>query len=334
MGTSSEDVFIDLVQCGEWQIVEGFVPGETFMEPGKIYFPKSLANPGWDFCICFCNEKKEICAAMFQSRDKDDPEKRKTVAKKDSTTIPPMKIGRSICNTIGEIQIIRLKNKSIPLTQFYYVLLSKKRAPNFTEWKTSVKSYLKKHQKGKKKKEKKMEEQNNEEKEEDFELKKKIEEFQKKDFQQKAEEGINTKLGGIFYVQRDECLCETLSSFITRPKETMKKMDGIDKDKRKRTEEKEDLSERKEKKRKQVIEKEETPKNIAILKKAAQKTKKTPAKKEEEEEREEELRKDVSEMTTEELKEEIWEKRGKLPKDQSNSSLKDTLKQIREIDSN
>ncbi len=95
----------------EWKVMKDFIPEESVFEAGGIYLPKKSENPGWDLSICFLNEKGDLSAVFFQSRDSEDGKER---------YLSPLKIGESICKTKKQIKIIQQKSCFHSFKNFFY----------------------------------------------------------------------------------------------------------------------------------------------------------------------------------------------------------------------
>ena len=54
-----------------------------------------------------------------------------------------MVIGQSICHTIAQIELIQKRNLELELINCYYILFSRKRAPNFGKWVESIDKKIK-----------------------------------------------------------------------------------------------------------------------------------------------------------------------------------------------
>ena len=119
---------------------------------------------------------------FFQSKDLTDGK---------DTTIGPMVIGYSICHTIDQIGHIRRVNGELKFENCYYVLFSRKRAPNFSRWPESITKKL-----------------------------------QSNDVQSDERTilvGKDIMLGGYFCVDgeiRNNCLGQTFSTFVCRPNDS------------------------------------------------------------------------------------------------------------------
>ena len=180
---------LNLLDEFAWEVITDFDPDKTILEAGGIYIPENRRNPGWDLCLCFLNENAELSVAFFQSKDSQD---------EDNDTIGPMVIGKSICHTINQIEIIQKKNLSLDLINCYYILFSRKRVPHFNKWKNSVDSKL--NPATNKKKQTRV--SNLSQKERDVLMLK------------------DKRLGGYFCINhedRNTCLGKTFSTFVCRP---------------------------------------------------------------------------------------------------------------------
>ena len=115
----------------------------------------------------------------------------------NNLTITSLEIGKSICHTIEQIEIIRQNNNDLQYENCYYLLFSRKRAPNFDQWKLSIQNKLQK-----------------------FERRKEAEvDVHKSQNQQKLLSHASTDLGGYFCIDgqdRNTCLGPTFSTFIFR----------------------------------------------------------------------------------------------------------------------
>lgn len=169
---------LKLINDFDWEVIDDFDPETTRLKPGGIYLPKNPRTPGWDVFICFLNEDAKLSAVFFQLKDLMDG---------NDGTIGPLPIGKSICQTIGQIENIRVINNTLEFINCYYILFSRKRAPNFNKWKEAVSKK------------------------------------QGQDLTQEEQNTLSFKnqiLGGYFCVDaedRNTCLGQTLSTFICRP---------------------------------------------------------------------------------------------------------------------